>query len=97
MSNAERQRRRKDRWRRGRACAIVEYDYFVLTEMLIRSGDLEERSIDDRGAVGRAIGEFSRVESNYRRARTLVHDGFATGLRSGAFMPLIRTGMRMTP
>jgi hypothetical protein len=36
----------------------IEYDYFVLTGVLIRSGDLEERSIDDRAAVGRALGAW---------------------------------------
>src|SRR5438876_276259 len=57
-TSAERERRRRDRRRRGRACAIVEYDYFALTELLIASGDLEERFIDDRAAVGRAMSAW---------------------------------------
>jgi hypothetical protein len=54
-SPAVRQRRRRARWKRGFGVVLVEVDWFVTTEFLIREGLLSERDIDNRRAVGEAL------------------------------------------
>jgi hypothetical protein len=54
-STAVRQRRHRARWKLGLGTALVEVDWFVTTELLIRSGLLAVRDIDNRRAVGEAL------------------------------------------
>jgi hypothetical protein len=71
-SPAARQRRRRARWKAGLGTAIAEFDWFVVTELLIVEGLLTERDIDDRRRVGEALSRWlSNVTRNsaYRRRR----------------------------
>jgi hypothetical protein len=69
---AARQRRRRARWKAGLGTAIAEFDWFLVTEILIMEGLLTEREIDDRRRVGEALSVWiSNVtrDSAYRRRR----------------------------
>ena len=71
-SPAARQRRRRARWKAGVGTAIAEFDWFLVTEILIMEGLLTEREIDDRRRVGEALSVWiSNVtrDSAYRRRR----------------------------
>jgi len=60
------------RWKAGLGTVIAEFDWFLITEMLIVEGLLTEREIDDRRRVGEALSlwlsDVTR-DSAYRRRR----------------------------
>jgi hypothetical protein len=71
-SPAVRRRRCRARWKAGLGTAIAEFDWFIITEMLIVEGLLTEREIDDRRRVGEALSLWLSTVTrdwSYRRRR----------------------------
>jgi hypothetical protein len=57
MNDAERQRRRRERARNGRAVLGVEVDYDTTTAALVEAGFIAEDEIDDRAKVAAALSK----------------------------------------